>query len=599
MLKSLINSDVFKKFRSLLFILFCIISVQSFSQKKYEDFAEKYSGMGALSEVIMSNKCIIRENFNLFFESNVKKSEKDRTLIWYKLVFHQPCFISFTVIPNDETDRYELEIYKVKNNVKICNTVLNEVFDRVDSLSKTVTYTDNFQSQSFRGSLFNTRQINVELDEAVFILVNNLEGPDLGHVIDLQTCDYSYVLKVNKDKLEDGGTKEDRSNLSNPELRLLSVERKLCEQNDDQKLGYSSFLGDKMSTKNFDKKSLDSANIAQAKAIRSFDSLAGKPLADLTPRKVPMRNEKKDSIKPPEIKKSIFFPQIFTFLDSVKVDTSKKNPVKLTPYRVKDSIMDFILKKPLKTNPNDNTNNKNKKIEPKTKRNLLNVYFTVIDASTKRAISYPELKFNKKGNIKKPNLIYIDSLCSYSCSFLNSNKWVLKCEVFGFMPYEEYFDSEKCIDVGDDDYCYLIPIRPYKKGDKLALPDVFFFPNSTKLKKESFETLDQLVTYLEYNPASIRVNGHTQGNKKISNNSSKVDADLRFKGSAKKLSKKRADKVCEYIINKGISPKRISSKGFAGRKPIVKEPKTRSDREKNMRVEIEIVELNSDSLLNK
>jgi outer membrane protein OmpA-like peptidoglycan-associated protein len=167
------------------------------------------------------------------------------------------------------------------------------------------------------------------------------------------------------------------------------------------------------------------------------------------------------------------------------------------------------------------------------------------------------------------------------------------------MPYEEYFDSEKCIDVGDDDYCYLIPIRPYKKGDKLALPDVFFFPNSTKLKKESFETLDQLVTYLEYNPASIRVNGHTQGNKKISNNSSKVDADLRFKGSAKKLSKKRADKVCEYIINKGISPKRISSKGFAGRKPIVKEPKTRSDREKNMRVEIEIVELNSDSLLNK
>jgi hypothetical protein len=130
--------------------------------------------MGALSEVIMSNKCIIRENFNLFFESNIKKTEKDRTLIWYKLVFHQPCFISFTVIPNDETDRYELEIYKVKNNIKICNTVLNGVFDKVDSISKTVTYTDNFQSQSFRGSLFNTRQINVELDEAIFILVNNL-----------------------------------------------------------------------------------------------------------------------------------------------------------------------------------------------------------------------------------------------------------------------------------------------------------------------------------------------------------------------------------------------------------------------------------------
>lgn len=594
MVKCLINSFVLNTFRILFCVFLCFISIKSFSQKKYEDFAEKYSGMGALSEVIMSNKCIIRENFNLFFESNIKKTEKDRTLVWYKLVFHQPCFISFTVIPNDETDRYELEIYKVKNNIKICNTVLNGVFDRVDSISKTVTYTDNFQSQSFRGSLFNTRQINVELDEAVFILVNNLEGPDLGHVIDLQTCDYSYVLKVNKDKLEDGGTKEDRSNLSKPDLRLLSIERKMCEQNDDQKLGYSSFLGERMSTKNFDSKQLDSANVAQAKAIRSYDSLAGKPLADLTPRKVPMRNEKVDSIKPPEIKKSIFFPQIFVFLDSVKVDTSKKNPVKLMPYRVKDSIMDFILKKPLKTDPNDK--NKNKKNEVKPKRNLLNVYFTVIDASTKRAISYPELKFNKKNSYKKPNMIYIDSLCSYSCSFLNSNKWILKCDVFGFMPYEEYFDSEKCIDVGDDDYCYLIPIRPYKKGDKLALPDVFFFPNSTKLKKESFETLDQLVIYLENNPASIRVNGHTQGNRKINNNTAKVDADLRFKGSAKKLSKKRADKVCEYIINKGIAPKRISSKGFAGRKPIVKDPKTRSDREKNMRVEIEIVELKTDSI---
>jgi outer membrane protein OmpA-like peptidoglycan-associated protein len=125
---------------------------------------------------------------------------------------------------------------------------------------------------------------------------------------------------------------------------------------------------------------------------------------------------------------------------------------------------------------------------------------------------------------------------------------------------------------------------------------VFFFPNSTKLKKESFETLDQLVTYLENNPAKIRVNGHTQGNRRINNSSKKLNDDLRFKGTAKKLSKKRADKVCEYLMGKGIKKDRISSKGFAGRKPVVKNPKSRSDREKNMRVEIEIVELKTDSI---
>jgi hypothetical protein len=59
-------------------VFFLLTEFQLFSQKKYEDFAEKYSGMGALSEVIMSNKCVIRENFNLFFESSIKKTENEK-----------------------------------------------------------------------------------------------------------------------------------------------------------------------------------------------------------------------------------------------------------------------------------------------------------------------------------------------------------------------------------------------------------------------------------------------------------------------------------------------------------------------------------------
>ena len=47
---------------------------------------------------------------------------------------HQPCFISFTVIPNDETDRYELEIYKVKNNIKICTDIHKKKLKNIPGL---------------------------------------------------------------------------------------------------------------------------------------------------------------------------------------------------------------------------------------------------------------------------------------------------------------------------------------------------------------------------------------------------------------------------------------------------------------------------------
>ena len=83
---------------SIILLLHLFFFQNLFGQKNYEDFAQKYKGMGALSEMIMSHKCIIRKNFNLFYETTIKKSEEDRTLIWYKFVFHQPCFISFTII---------------------------------------------------------------------------------------------------------------------------------------------------------------------------------------------------------------------------------------------------------------------------------------------------------------------------------------------------------------------------------------------------------------------------------------------------------------------------------------------------------------------
>ena len=79
------------------------------------------------------------------------------------------------------------------------------------------------------------------------------------------------------------------------------------------------------------------------------------------------------------------------------------------------------------------------------------------------------------------------------------------------------------------------------------------------------------------------------GNKRIINKSPNQAPEYNFSGTAMRLSKKRADRVLNYLLEKGIDKKRISTKGYAGRRPKVKHPKTKSEREMNMRVEVEII----------
>lgn len=598
------------------------------AQQKHEDFSQKYTGMGALSELIMSHKCIIRNNFNLFFESSIKKTENDRTLVWYKLVFHQSCFVSFTIIPNSEADRYGLEIFKIKNNVKICNTKLDSVFTKLDSIGKDVIYNDNFQSASFRGSLFNTRLIQVSFDEVVYILVNNLSGPDLGHVIDLQTCDYSYVLKANKEAItEDTDNKLAglRKGYNAPIDRLNSLAIKLCSNSNDVKMGYSNFLGAQMGTKNLNATQVDSAAKVQANTIRTLDSLAGRPLSQIATDDSPTASlsstEKNDSLKSLEFSKAIdkpdttrfneskepkaigktdstnaglsvqpkkYIPLIF-YEDSLALDSGKAvGAPRYSVFYLKDSIFEIVNQRSL------SNDHRSSGIGKKTKslKKVIDVTFSVVNATTKKVISKPGLKLFRKSNSKTDLLVYHDSISSYSSEFLNSGKWQLKCDLFGYLPYEEQLDNSKCITVDDEMY-YVILLIPLKKGDKLVLPNVFFHPNSTVLKQNSFVELNKLVDYLNTNPVKISINGHTQGNNKINNTVNAIPMEYQFKGSASKLSKKRAEVVFNYLVQKGIASERLTVKGYAGRKPIIKHPKNRKEREINMRVEIKIVDINT------
>ena len=56
--------------------------------------------------------------------------------------------------------------------------------------------------------------------------------------------------------------------------------------------------------------------------------------------------------------------------------------------------------------------------------------------------------------------------------------------------------------------------------------------------------------------------------------------------SSKRLSKKRAKEIVKHLALAGISPKRLSAKGFGFTNPVYAFPETEMQKEANRRVEI-------------
>lgn len=116
-----------------------------------------------------------------------------------------------------------------------------------------------------------------------------------------------------------------------------------------------------------------------------------------------------------------------------------------------------------------------------------------------------------------------------------------------------------------------------KKGDKIVLRHVLFVQSKAEFLPESYTELDQLVATLKQMPQiTIEVTGHTdnQGNR---------DLNIR-------LSEERAEKVKDYLVEKGIDSKRINVKGYGPDKPISPND-TEEHRRLNRRVEFEIIQM--------
>jgi OOP family OmpA-OmpF porin len=114
--------------------------------------------------------------------------------------------------------------------------------------------------------------------------------------------------------------------------------------------------------------------------------------------------------------------------------------------------------------------------------------------------------------------------------------------------------------------------RETEHGLVLTLGDVLFTPNQSEPTPAAMRKLSPFVTILKDQPQrSIRIDGYTDSSGTASSN---LD-----------LSQRRADAVRDFLIDNGISPRRITARGYGEADPVASNA-TLAGRRENRRVEV-------------
>ncbi len=120
------------------------------------------------------------------------------------------------------------------------------------------------------------------------------------------------------------------------------------------------------------------------------------------------------------------------------------------------------------------------------------------------------------------------------------------------------------------------------KGQKIRIPNLYFEADSSRIKQESFEVLDELAEFLNYHPnVIIEIGGHT--------------ASFVTPEYGMKLSSARAEAVAKYLKFQGVPEEQVTSKGYGNQHPIVRDDKhSRRLQQKNQRVEIKVLSMDGE-----
>ena len=122
-----------------------------------------------------------------------------------------------------------------------------------------------------------------------------------------------------------------------------------------------------------------------------------------------------------------------------------------------------------------------------------------------------------------------------------------------------------------------MPADTFQVGSKFVLQNIFFDYDKSTLLQQSYNELQNLLGILRSHPTmKIEIGGHTDGHGSNDYN--------------QRLSENRAKAVVDFLVSKGIDPKRLQYKGFGKTQPIDTNT-TEEGRAHNRRVEFRIISL--------
>jgi outer membrane protein OmpA-like peptidoglycan-associated protein len=182
----------------------------------------------------------------------------------------------------------------------------------------------------------------------------------------------------------------------------------------------------------------------------------------------------------------------------------------------------------------------------------------------------------------------------------SNNPMSLVCGIFGykelvkFVNYDEPLADESIVKDDKNAWVVNFELERLKKGDVSVMYHVSFYKDAVVMLPQSKEELDELVSMMTDNPNyKIKIHGHCNGNnsRKIialgqTKNYFSIQGSDERNGTAKELSKLRAEAVQAYLSDNGIA--RDRSEVFAWGALSMLVPETSTSARLNDRIEIEI-----------
>lgn len=149
------------------------------------------------------------------------------------------------------------------------------------------------------------------------------------------------------------------------------------------------------------------------------------------------------------------------------------------------------------------------------------------------------------------------------------------------------FGSKEMVQRMAEDNKKEIRLQPARPGQKAVLKNFYFRGGMPTLLESSKPQLPKVLRFMQINPGiKIEIAGHI--NLPFSRNGD--EAPLQPGDPNWDLSEKRAQTVYDYLLEHGISPDRMTWKGYGNSQMVKPYAKYESDMELNRRVEIRVLE---------